>query len=102
MKGKNEYGYFTATEKCNWMAAMEGRDTQIPRDVHYLAEFCEEKRGRALRQTGDKWSKLYRFSDPLMRPFLIINAFKDRKLAPHVLGLFVKEPVKKLQEEFPF
>lgn len=99
---QNEHGYFTASEMCKWMAAMEGRGTQIPRDVHYLTEFCEEKRGRVLQQIGDKWSKLYRFSDPLMRPFLIIKAFGDRELAPHVLGLFVKEPVVKLQEEFPF
>jgi AAA domain len=97
----NERGYFTAGDMCGWMSALQGREKDIPRDMHYLVEFCEEKRGKVLQHIGGKWSKLYRFSDPLMKPFLIIKAFGDKEFGPEVLSIFVKIPPKELQEELP-
>jgi Cdc6-like AAA superfamily ATPase len=97
----NENGYFTAGEMCSWMSALQGRERDIPRDMHYLTEFCDPKRGGVLQQMGGKWSKLYRFKDPLMKPFLIIKSFGDRELGPEVLSIFVKVPPKTIQEELP-
>jgi hypothetical protein len=83
------------------MSALQGREKDIPRDVHYLAEFCEPKRGKVLQHIGEKWSKLYRFSDPLMRPFVIIKAFGDKEFGPEVFSRFVKLPPKEIQDDFP-
>jgi len=46
----------------------------------YLAQFILERRGKILIRTGRKGEYQYRFSDALMRPFIVMRAIKDDSL----------------------
>lgn len=75
------------------MSILLGRDVDIPRYNHYLEEFCDGKRGRVLESIGGKGRKRYRFSDSLMLPYVVINAFGTGKLdVPKMLRILRGKP----------
>ncbi len=76
----DEQGFFPAASLAWPMSILLGRDIDIPRYNHYLEEFCDYRRGRVLEVIGGKGRKRYRFSDSLMQPYVIINAFGTGKL----------------------
>jgi len=57
-----------------------GKDYEIPAFAQHLKEFTEEKRGQILIKTGVKKRFRYKFSDPLMQPFIIMQGIKENKI----------------------
>lgn len=52
----------------------------------HLAEFCDNKRGPVLIKEGSPRSYRYRFSEPLLPPFIYMTALKDGVLTADQLG----------------
>lgn len=46
----------------------------------HMNEFCEEKRGRILENSGDPNNPRYRFRDPLMQPYVILRGLADGRI----------------------
>jgi len=67
-------GFFTAASVRYPLSVLLNRPIDIPRYKHYLTEFCKHERGAVLQAVGEKGRLRYRFADPLMLPFVIINA----------------------------
>ena len=73
-----------------------------PRQPHYtpttfafhMNEFCEEKRLSILEKSGEARNLRYRFSDPMMQPYVIIRALQNKKLKPETFEKFTvrREP----------
>jgi len=86
----NDLGFFPPVEMGKWFSALQGKEYKASGYVHYLDEFCEDKRKRVLDRVGEKRKYLYRFADPLMQPFVLIHNFGQGKLNSdllrHVLG----------------
>lgn len=54
----------------------------------HMNEFCEEKRGRILENSGDPNNPRYRFRDPLMQPYVILRGLADGRIDKSVTGQF--------------
>jgi Cdc6-like AAA superfamily ATPase len=63
-----------------------GKAYEIPSFVQHLNEFCDPKRGPLLHRTGTKRKYRYRFVNPLMQPFVIMQGFKSNKIPSGILG----------------
>lgn len=67
-------GYFHAADVVAPLKKILNRQSvQIATFQRHLNEFCEEKRGFILQRTGAPRAYKYRFSNPLMPPFVFIK-----------------------------
>jgi len=81
----DEHGFFSAADVRQPLSVLLNKTVDIPGYKHYLTEFCREERREILQPIGESGRKRYRFRDPLMLPFVIINAFGHGKLDMSVL-----------------
>jgi Cdc6-like AAA superfamily ATPase len=70
---KNELGYFTAAGVIEPMSRIMGRRYEIPSFSGHLNRFCDASSGPILEQRGVKRKFRYRFRDPLMQPYIIMQ-----------------------------
>ena len=59
------------------------RDWDIPDFARYLKAFCSKDRGKILEREGSPKNYRYRFADAMMRPFVIMQGYKDEILKPN-------------------
>jgi hypothetical protein len=69
----DDLGFFAAADVRGPLRSITGRDYDIPTFAQHLNEFSDTKRGRILKKIGDRRRYRYRFSDPLMQPFVIMQ-----------------------------
>jgi Cdc6-like AAA superfamily ATPase len=69
----NELGEFAAQDIREPMFKITGRAYTIPAYAQHLNEFSEAKRGNILIKSGQRKLFRYKFSDPLMQPFIIMH-----------------------------
>jgi Cdc6-like AAA superfamily ATPase len=69
----NELGEFAAQDLRSPMLRITGKAYKIPAYAQHLNEFSEIKRGNILIKTGERKRYRYKFSDPLMQPFTIMQ-----------------------------
>ncbi len=73
----DEFGYFAAADVRAPMSQIMGKPYEIPSFARHLNAFCLDARGCVLRRVGEKRRYRYRFSDPLMQPFVIMKGIVD-------------------------
>lgn len=83
---QDELGFFAAQDVRSPLRAISGRNYEIPSFARHLSEFTDEKRCRILMKTGEKWRYRYRFRDPLMQPFVIMQGVVSRKIPTRLLN----------------
>lgn len=66
-------GYFAAADVRAPMSAIMGKEYKIPAFARHLKAFCEEKRGPILQRIGSAHRYRYRFINPLMEPFVVLD-----------------------------
>ncbi len=63
------------------MRKILGRDDiDIPAFSRHLHAFCDTERGKVLTKIGKEHMHRFRFSDPLMKPFVLIKAIAEAKI----------------------
>ena len=67
------FGYFAPPDVREPMSEIMGRKYDMPTFARHLKQFCEASRGPVLRQDGIKRRYRYRFINPLMQPFVVMN-----------------------------
>lgn len=70
---KDILGYFAAGEIRSAMQAITQKHYDIPAFSRHLNDFCDEKRGTILQKTGFARRFRFRFKNPLLQPFIIMN-----------------------------
>jgi hypothetical protein len=61
----------------------QGRGGAAFRHAHiqrHLTEFIGEKRGNVLLRRGDPRQYRYRFTDPMMQPFVIMKGIREKMI----------------------
>jgi energy-coupling factor transporter ATP-binding protein EcfA2 len=80
MAATDQMGYFAAQDVRTPMRNITGKDYEIPSFSQHLNEFTEEKRGPILKKIGTPRRYRFRFINPLMQPYVIMQGCKDGKL----------------------
>ena len=62
----------------------------------HMNEFCDEKRGEILTRTGEPRNYRYRFSDPMMQPYVIIRALQTGRMGMNVFDQFTARRQRRL------
>lgn len=70
----DDLGCFQASDVRRPMAMITDRDYGIPAFSRHLNSFCEDSRGCILLKTGTPRRYQFRFTNPLMQPFVIMQA----------------------------
>jgi len=61
------------------------KEMEIPHFARHLTEFCTAERGPALLKEGRQRSYVYRFSDALLRPYVVIKGMQDKMIPKQAL-----------------
>jgi energy-coupling factor transporter ATP-binding protein EcfA2 len=88
---KNELGYFTAGSVRRPLSRIMGERKEIPSFARHLNKFTEPGRGAVLQKSGESRRFFYRFANPVLQPFVILNGIAR--------GLVEEDLVLELQEE---
>ncbi len=81
----DEFGYFAAADVRSPIRRITGREYDISAFARHLNEFCSEKRGSILHRIGTPRRYRFRFTNPLLQPFAIMNGLSSGMLAPDML-----------------
>lgn len=77
----DEMGYFAPADVRGPMSQIMGKPYDIPNFSKHLGEFCSAERGQILEKTGVDRRWRYRFRNPLMQPFAIMQGHADGLVA---------------------
>lgn len=69
-------GYFAAIDVRTPLSGIMGRPYDIPAFSQHLNAFCEESRGPILQRTGTSRRYRFRFENPLMQPFVVMDGIR--------------------------
>jgi Novel STAND NTPase 1 len=83
---KNSLGYFTSGQIRDPLEVVAGRHLDIPAFSRHMKEFLDPDRGSVLRREGKARSYSYRFSDPMMQPYVIMSSLTDGLITPQQLS----------------
>jgi Cdc6-like AAA superfamily ATPase len=83
---KDQQGTFAAQDVRGPMREITRKPYAIASFVQHLNEFCEAGRGPALQRTGTKRKYRYRFLNPLMQPYAVMQGFRSNKITRSLLA----------------
>ncbi len=69
-------GYFAAVDVRKPLSSIMKRPYEIPAFSQHLNAFCEASRGPVLQRTGTARRYRFRFENPLMQPFVIMDGIR--------------------------
>ncbi|HEX6349155.1 MAG TPA: ATP-binding protein [Candidatus Dormibacteraeota bacterium] len=81
-----ELGHFAAQDVRRPLSEITRRRYEIPSFAQHLNEFCEPKRGPILEKSGIKRLYRYRFRNPLMQPFVILQGIQNGRITSENLA----------------
>lgn len=84
----NELGYFAAQDVRERLCEIRKRDYQIATFAQHLNDFSSLKRDHILTKKGPTRRIRYRFTDPLMQPFVVMQGSANGKVTPEQLERF--------------
>jgi Cdc6-like AAA superfamily ATPase len=73
----DELGEFAAQDVRGPIRKITGKEYDIPSFAQHLNDFSEEKRGAILRKSGHKRKFRYKFANPLMQPYVIMQGYNS-------------------------
>ncbi len=77
----DERGFFTPSDVRDALKEHTGEDYELGRFIRHLHQFASPKRGDVLTKEGVKNQFRYRFSDPMMQPYIIFEGIKSGKIS---------------------
>jgi len=83
----DELGLFAAQDVRKPLHSITGRIYEIPSFVKHLNDFSDVKRGPVLVKTGTQRSFRYKFINPLMQPFVIMEGFASQKITKEAMAM---------------
>lgn len=77
LSGSDELGYFAPTDVREPMSMIMGKKYKQSAFSRHLHDFCESKRGAVLQKSGGRYKHRFRFTNPLLQPFVIMRGLED-------------------------
>ncbi len=88
---KNQLGYFPAGAMRRPLEIVAGRRIDIPQYARHLNQFISSERGGILEREGEKRRYFYRFEDPMMQPYIILDGMASGQITDEDLAEFHPE-----------
>lgn len=66
----------------------------------HMNAFCDDERGCVLQRFGTTRNYRYRFSDPMMQPFVILKGLNEGRITDQIADIFSTKPQLDLDLEF--
>lgn len=76
MAEADSLGYFSAADVRSPMTKIMGREYDTPAFSQHLNAFCDHTRGPILQRTGETRRFRFRFINPLMQPYVIMDGLR--------------------------
>jgi Cdc6-like AAA superfamily ATPase len=89
LANKNRLGFFTAGSIRDPLEVFAGRRIDIPAFARHLSQFLESERGAVLQREGSPRRYFYRFSDPILQPYVVLTGLSE--------GLITEDQIRELQ-----
>jgi hypothetical protein len=83
---KNALGYFTAGAIRDPLQVIAGRRIDIPAFARHLKQFLEPKRGAVLQREGEPRRYFYRFTDPILQPYVVLRGLSEDLISDEQLA----------------
>jgi Cdc6-like AAA superfamily ATPase len=80
--GKEALGTFPAAAVRDALKVVTGKDLSIATFAQHLNNLCEASHGSVLQRSGEPRRFRYRFTNPMMQPFVVIRAYSEGRLSP--------------------
>lgn len=77
----DDRGFFSPPDVRDALMKYTGEDFALPRFTRHLHEFSSQERGYILVQEGDKNQYRYRFSEPMMQPYITLEGIRSGKIS---------------------
>jgi Cdc6-like AAA superfamily ATPase len=77
---RDDLGFFSAVDVRDPMSKIMKRPIQILQFARHLNSFCEEERGPVLHKIGEKRRQKFRFINPMLEPFVIMNGISQGRI----------------------
>jgi Cdc6-like AAA superfamily ATPase len=98
-KGDDE-GKFTPKDVVEPLSGLLGRKVDIANFQNHLGAFSSDDRGRILERYGKERSYKYRFRDPKMQPFVLMQGVASGKLGNDALKVLSAPEQPRLSTDF--
>src|SRR5205823_4698316 len=83
----DQLGYFAPRDVIEPLRHITHKAYEIPAFVRHLHAFCTEDRAWVLETGGPKSRQRYRFSDPMLKPYIVLRGLKEGMVeAKYFLG----------------
>jgi Cdc6-like AAA superfamily ATPase len=79
-------GFFAAAAVRPPLRDITRKAYDIPTFARHLKEFCSDKRGPVLQRTGEPHNYLYRFVNPLMQPYVVMEGVAEGLIDKSVMA----------------
>lgn len=76
----SDLGFFAAQDVRGPMCRITGKTYEIPSFAQHLNDFCDVKRGPILQKTGSRRLYRYRFINPLLQPYVIMQGIQSERI----------------------
>jgi len=83
---KNPLGFFTAGAIRHPLHAIAGRPLDIPAFSRHLTNFLKPERGSVLQREGEPRNYFYRFVDPILQQFIVLNGLSEERISDSQLA----------------
>ena len=70
---KDQLSFFRAADVERPLSEIMSKKYDVPAFARHLSEFCSESRANVLEKSGQTRRIRYRFSNPLLEPFIVMN-----------------------------
>ncbi len=74
----DELRYFTTAAVKKPLSQITGRTFESGSYARHLKDLSEPARGRVLQRVGESFRRRYRIANPILRPYIIMRAIKDK------------------------
>lgn len=85
LAAKDELGMFAARDVIVPLSMIMGNRYEIPAFARHLKQFSSAERGNILQRHGEQRRYFYRFDDPMMQPFVILDGLSKGLISDDLL-----------------
>ena len=89
---KNQLGFFTSGSIREPLEVIAGRRIEIPAFSNHLSQFLEPERGSVLQREGTSRRYFYRFSDPILQPYVVLKGLSSELITDEQRKRFQTPP----------